>query len=185
MFDFNQEIDKEIKDLYSSIEEAKINMINFINRNYCVKGSDIIGYVFLGPPADMSWDGKILRFTINDYPPRTNSLRKSTYDKVRELWQGYIIQAYRNSELNLKFGNAHCLIKMYLPNKIIGWDVDNRTTSFIINALRYIHLIKDDDYTHLSYSVIGKISEKPKTEVSVCECQDIGLLFSNANNGKL
>jgi len=181
MFDFSKEISEEVKNLYSSIEEAKINMINYITKNYYLKDSAGIGHAFLGPPADILWDGKILKFTIHDYPPKTNSLKKSTYSKIRELWQGYIIQAYRNSGLNLKFENAHCLIRMYLPTKIIGWDVDNRVINFTINALSHIHIIKDDNYKYLSYSVIGDVSEEPKTEVSVCEHENINLLFPSQN----
>jgi hypothetical protein len=55
----------------------------------------------------------------------------------------------------------------------VGWDVDNRALSFIVNALRAAGLIAGDEWDKLSLLLMGGLDkERPRTEIRLVEYSD-------------
>lgn len=121
------------------------------------------------PGADVTWDGTVLRFVIPECPPHNKSITNNLREELESKWIGYMRYAYYKTDYTIQFNKAMCFIVMYLPHHQ-PWDTDNRAVSYIINGIRYLRLIKDDDSKHLAYAVIGERSmEKPRTEIYLTE----------------
>ncbi len=114
--------------------------------------------------ARADWNGEVLKFTIPDVPP----VLFSKYTNLSEHWLGMISHAFFEHEIEaIRFDAAFCLIVIKAPSKKI-WDVDNRAIKPIIDGIRYLRIVPDDNWKHLTYMVTGKIDNgKPETEVYV------------------
>ena len=103
----------------------------------------------------------ILRITVDECLPRGNVVSKP----VKMRWINKIRRALL--DVNIRFDSATIVIEVCSPH-LVTWDTDNRAHSMIINAIRYMKIIPDDSYQHMSYMVSGKVdSDNPRTEIYI------------------
>jgi hypothetical protein len=90
---------------------------------------------------------------------------------MRYYWTSNIMDALMRLA-PVHFEHALCAIKVYVPREI-GWDVDNRAVSIIVNALRSAKVIHGDEWDKLSLLLLGGIDKKnPRTEIGLIEFPD-------------
>jgi hypothetical protein len=116
--------------------------------------------------AQADYDGKILKITVNSVLPR--KCNKTSMSLMRYYWDSNIMDALRLLE-PVHFEHALCAIKVYVPREV-GWDVDNRAVSIIINALRGAKVVRGDEWDKLSLVLLGGFDRKhPRTEIRLIE----------------
>ncbi|MGD0153996.1 MAG: hypothetical protein ABSC17_09635 [Thermacetogeniaceae bacterium] len=116
--------------------------------------------------AEAEYDGQILKIVVQDVlPRRKNDVPGSL---LRRYWEDGVAQAICNLGIPVSFEKALCIITMHAPRNV-GWDVDNRAVSYVINALRVARVIPGDEWDKLSLLVLGGEPDKknPRTEIVV------------------
>jgi len=115
--------------------------------------------------AQAEFDGKILKVTAWDVLPRMNTIQASL---LRLYWMGGVVQSIRKLKVPVAFDRALCIIEVHAPQGA-GWDVDNRSIHFIINALRVAKVVPGDEWDKLSLLLLGGESDKEnsRTEITV------------------
>jgi hypothetical protein len=113
--------------------------------------------------ARAEYDGSVLKITVNDVLPRNRNDVPGSL--LRRYWMGNVLYALKKLDVPVRFENALCAIKVYGPRDV-GWDVDNRAISFVINALRASEVIPGDEWDKLSVLLLGGLDKKnPRTEI--------------------
>jgi hypothetical protein len=122
------------------------------------------------PGADVSWDGEVLKFVIPEAPPRLKEITSAEiYYELESKWIGYMRSAFFSKKFSVKFEKAMCFVAIYLPYHH-PWDVDNRLTTYILNGIKYLRIVKDDDSKHIAYSIMGERSpDSSRTEIYVID----------------
>jgi len=122
--------------------------------------------------AEATFDGKTLRITVKDLPPRKTEVKNSSTRVPNRLlkayWMGNIVSAIKKLNQKVKFNKALCIIKLISPTHK-NWDVDNRAVSYILNALRISEVISGDDWKSVSLLLTGDQGNDPRTEITVLE----------------
>jgi hypothetical protein len=117
--------------------------------------------------ARAEYDGSVLKITVDDVLPRNRNDVPGSL--LRRYWMGNVLYALRKLDVPVRFQRALCAVKVYCPRDV-GWDVDNRAISFVINALRASEVIPGDEYDKLSVLLLGGLDKKnPRTEIQVIE----------------
>jgi hypothetical protein len=120
------------------------------------------------------WDGenRVLKFTFPDVPPPLFS----RYTDLADYWRGMVARAFFSSGLNerhISFEYAFVLIVIMYSNHAF-WDPDNRAIKPIIDAIRRLRLVSDDDWKHVTFMVTGKPGNgSVKTEVYVTDWRNM------------
>jgi hypothetical protein len=123
------------------------------------------------PGALVFWDGHVLRFVVPEVPLPKDVCGHRKIPKGL-VWRSYLVHAYRQAELTIRFERALCIIVVYLPVET-SWDVDNRAYEDIVNTLWLLRVVPDDSWKHLALAVVGKCDpENPRTEVWVGDSGD-------------
>jgi hypothetical protein len=125
------------------------------------------------PGAAAGYVDGVLYFCVDDVPPSQKLPGKLQYD-VYCTWMDKLIYAFYSAELPERpyYDPALVAICIYSPEPR-KWDVDNRSINGIINALRAIHVIPDDNFQHLAYLVMGQeCKEHPYTQIFVTNMPD-------------
>lgn len=116
------------------------------------------------PGARCSYEDGILRFEVDEKLP----LIKQHTENVRNLWISRMVYAYQKLNINVFYGRAFCLIKVSNKNNTY-WDVDNLAYKYVIDALRAMVIVKDDNFKNLSLCIMGEKCDYNKTEIVVLE----------------
>lgn len=88
--------------------------------------------------------------------------------EIRDYYIGATVQAVRGYSFK-KLDNAVIIIRHYFNDSIVK-DLDNRNRSYLINAIRYAGLIKDDSWKEIKLMEEGYFIEgQEKVEVFVFE----------------
>ena len=125
------------------------------------------------PGTEVSWDGKVLKFVIPEVLP----LAKYNRSDAARHWIGYFVYAYRKAGLEVKMNHALCMILTVAPEKQ-PWDADNRANNYVINAIKNLKIVPDDNIHYLTILEAGMIdADNPRTEVYVIEKQNLKNIF--------
>lgn len=147
-----------LRKAYNKLEAAMLDIEQTIKEE-----AEDLGLI---EPVDgaTAWVEKgILRITVDECLPRDKLVTKVT--KMR--WINKIRRALL--DINIRFKSALIIIEVYSPYSG-AWDVDNRAFSIVINAIRYMKIIPDDSYQHMTFMVAGKMDkERPRTEIFVLD----------------
>lgn len=122
--------------------------------------------------AEASYDGRVLKITVNDVLPRKQSAKPvfKSAAPLRNYWVRNIAGPIRKLGQDIRFNEALCVIKVYTPTDR-KWDVDNRALSVIINALRFAEVVSGDSWNKLALVLLGGVDRKrPRTEILVTDC---------------
>lgn len=112
------------------------------------------------PGAKCMYKNNILKFEVDDKLP---VLRKHT-ENIRNLWISRIVYAYEQLGVNVYYEKAFCLIKV--SNKwTTYWDVDNLAYKYIIDAIRGLAIVKDDNFRNITLCVTGEKKNYNRTEI--------------------
>ena len=132
----------EIRNKYSQNQD-----INFVNKNYKVE--EIQG---------------ILKIFIPEVLPKYKNISNPAYKNIL-LNVSNAVKEYKDF-----FGNKLTFVMILVHEKQINMDIDNKYVKPIIDALVIAKVIKDDNFTNMFYSVLGKNdTTKPYTEVYVID----------------
>ena len=96
---------------------------------------------------------------------------------VEEHWTRMIHEAIaKQAKIGiLRFEKAHVHIRITTPrgtNNSKVWDTSNRAINVIINNLKGI-FFDDDDFEHMSCSVVAEWGKTGMTEVRICDHEDL------------
>ncbi len=120
----------------------------------------------------------VLKVVINDVLPRRKN--ESPAAIMRLYWMMNVVDAIKKLGIAIRYERALCSITVY-GQRDVGWDLDNRAISYIINGLRMADVIPGDEWYHLSLVLLGGLDkENPRTEIRVTEYSedDIKRLFN-------
>lgn len=132
----------EIENRYSQKED-----IDFVNKNYEVKEKN-----------------GILKITIPETLPKYKNISNPAYKNIL-LNVSNAVKDYKEF-----FNDKLTFVMIIVHEKQINMDIDNKYVKPIIDALVVSKVVKDDNFTNVFYSVIGKNDTvKPFTEVFVLD----------------
>jgi hypothetical protein len=132
--------------------------------------------------AQAEFTGKVLIITVNDVLPRKRTDISGSL--LRGYWLRNITEAVRKLNGPVHFERALCGITVYGPRDV-GWDVDNRAISYIINALRAANVIPGDEWDKLSLLLMGGLDkENPRTEIRLVKYSDDAIRSLFSGKGK-
>ncbi|QGG46865.1 hypothetical protein [Heliorestis convoluta] len=122
----------------------------------------------------------VLKITVPEYPGRyadlydtKGNLNLEAIKQAKDSWFGYIGSAVKiaryttEASMGIPWDSALVFVCYYMPENRV-WDVDNRATSIIINALTRNGIVKKDSWDCLSFAVQGfKDKVNPRTEILI------------------
>ncbi|KAB2952130.1 hypothetical protein F9B85_09975 [Heliorestis acidaminivorans] len=122
----------------------------------------------------------VLKITVPEYPGRyadlydnKGNLNLEAIKQSKDSWFGYIGSAVKiarytaEASMGIPWDSAFVFVSYYMPENRV-WDVDNRATSIIINALTRNGIVKKDSWDCLSFAVQGfKDKVNPRTEILI------------------
>lgn len=127
------------------------------------------------PYCSYDHSNSITTIRINNIPPIIN---RDVRD-IRTMWVSSIRKSLQNMVKNdtsiKQYDKAFIIIKYYVPSKHVLFDNDNRSNKYIIDGIKFSHIINgDDDYEHVSYAVLSIKEETcPHTEVYIINHYDL------------
>lgn len=157
--------------LYRSLEENPgLDEYYEILRTNGLKDSSI-----LLPYCIYDHTNSVTTIKINNIPP---ILKRDVRD-IRTMWVSSVRKSLQNMLKNdtsiQQYDKAFIIIKYYVPSKYALFDNDNRCNKYIIDGIKFSHIIDgDDDYEHVSYAVLSIKEETcPHTEVYIINHYDL------------
>lgn len=172
VFDFSKKEMEEYRDALIgeyealSIEQIKLaKLISSIDRKSESSPKELFSGFYKA-----SYTKGILAIEIDKIPEEIGVFFKkgsAYYNEVKNFWQSTIISALEHYSIEEFAKPAFVLIEIYKKGEF--WDIDNRNVKFIIDAIRYAGVIKDDTYKEIAYSVLGHKSEFNKTIITVSD----------------
>ena len=165
--------------------EAQLQLLEEIERAYPPQEENV-------EPPSVEYDPvppRQLKITVPEFLPRvgvyptlfgqSNRRGPSSYSIARDRWYSLIGSGFKKAldEGKIRdfipFERATVFIRMYFPDPRVR-DVDNFTTVFINNALRYARIILDDSFDRLAVVTMGSLDPAaPRTEITVIEGLEI------------
>ncbi|GAB3051304.1 hypothetical protein [Virgibacillus ainsalahensis] len=97
-------------------------------------------YVNGYPVFQFSYDGMLPLYKEND---------RDYASFVRNYYHRITFESYNYAGIEMQFNQAVLVIQHYFQDNIIR-DLDNRNRKYIIDAIRYTRLVKDDNWKELS-----------------------------------
>ena len=130
------------------------------------------------PGAQATYENGVLQFRVDDIPYSRKVSRNLEYALYRN-WIDKIVYAYYQARFSPAPFYEKALVTIIIKhNESDIWDVDNRVVNAIVNAVRTIRVVADDDYQHLAYMVTGqKTDAMPRTLVYVNKMPDLEQLI--------
>lgn len=161
---------------YEALLRLKLLMEKEMRETGCIEWNRNLPGV---PGARATYENGVLKFIVDDIPYSRKVNRNLEYSLYRN-WIDKIVYAYYESRFSpAPFYEKALVIIVINHNESDIWDVDNRVVNAIINAIKCIRVIPDDDYQHLSYMVTGqKTNEVPHTIIYVNKMPDLVKLIS-------
>lgn len=175
----SQQLRDALERVYKHIEKAKLIVWEAISCDQDeLEWSGQISPDEKRVDARAEFDGEVLKITVNDVLPRKRTDISGSL--LRGYWLRNVVDAVTRLHGSVHYDRALCSITIYGPRDV-GWDVDNRAISFVINALRAANVIPGDEWDKLSLLLMGGLDKKnPRTEIRLVEYSDdaIKALFS-------
>jgi hypothetical protein len=132
--------------------------------------------------AQAEFDGEVLIITVNDVLPRKRTDMPGAL--LRGYWIRNITEAVARLYAPVHFERALCSITVFGPRDV-GWDVDNRAISYIVNALRAANVIPGDEWDRLSLLLLGGLDKQnPRTEIRLVEYSNDAIQSLFSGKGK-
>jgi hypothetical protein len=132
--------------------------------------------------AQAEFDGEVLIITVNDVLPRKRTDISGSL--LRGYWLRNVVDAITRLHGSVHFERVLCSITVYGPRDV-GWDVDNRAISYIVNALRAANVIPGDEWDKLSLLLLGGLDKQnPRTEIRLVEYSDDAIQSLFSGKGK-
>lgn len=113
----------------------------------------------------------IIKITVDGKAVNMKHLRFKTDLMKKEEYMWTAKLAYALNKAGICFNEppktAFIAITFFIP-VACAWDPDNYPVSYVINAVRYNHLVKDDSWKNITYLVMGEVDRNnPRTEISI------------------
>ncbi len=111
----------------------------------------------------------VIKVTVNRTPEKVklyNRVGTQYYKEMKDFWEGSIINALSEIGIQRIEEKVYIIIEIcHHPGD--EWDIDNHNVKFIIDAIRYAGIIKNDTYKNVSYYVCGKNTEDEMTNIYI------------------
>lgn len=110
----------------------------------------------------------IIKIVVNRTPEKVklfNRLGTQYYKEIKDFWESTILNALQSITIQPINEKAFIIVNILHPGE--DWDTDNHSIKFIIDAIRYSGVIKNDTYKDVSYTVTGQKNKEEKTEVYI------------------
>lgn len=90
----------------------------------------------------------------------------------KDRWIRKINKTLKTIQNLPKLEKIHVLIIIFRPTT--NWDTDNYVEKTILDGIRRSGIIKDDTIEHvLGYTIVGKYSEEPRTEIYIFDTKNL------------
>lgn len=112
-------------------------------------------------------DGSI-KIVVNRTPEKVklfNRVGTQYYKEIKDFWEGTILNALREVTFQKFTDKAYIIIKICHSGN--DWDIDNHNIKFIVDAIRYSGVIKNDTFRDVTYAVEGEESQEEKTFIYI------------------
>jgi hypothetical protein len=110
----------------------------------------------------------IIKIVVNRTPEKVklfNRLGTQYYKEIKDFWEGSILNALQS--ITIQPFNEKAFIIVNILHTGDDWDTDNHSIKFIIDAIRYSGVIKNDTYKDVSYTVTGQKNKAAKTVIYI------------------
>lgn len=140
--------------LYPLIEDSKFPNVSPVN----------------GGKAEWNRKSRVLKFHFAD----VLSPVFHRYEDTSDHWLGMMAHSFFENECaknneEIYFENAFLLIVINFPTHAI-WDVDSKSIKPIINGIRYLRIVPDDNWKNLTYMIAGRLEQgRPSTEMYITD----------------
>lgn len=166
---------KELREIYSLIEEARMRL--YVSAARQEEEFEIDASV--GEDILLEEGENYIKFSVKEVLPHQCRVKRGT---LRDYWGAIIKRVSAHAEK--RFQKALCVIAIYAPREC-EWDVDNRAYSAIFNGLRSSRIIKNDSWDRLALLVVGGADEgEPRTEIYVIETEEFSQVFKSLLSAK-
>lgn len=158
--------DYRLENFLKQLEKSRFNILSEIN----VYNQNVDLDVEKIHTIDADYKAEMIGKTLNIYVPETIPSYKNfkTHASKRILINiAGITEKYKGLFKN------QVLVYIKVFDKIINWDIDNKTIKPIIDALVSSGVISDDNVDKMFYCVRGFYSDNPHTEILVCDTKNL------------
>ncbi|WP_176447355.1 hypothetical protein [Lentibacillus sp. CBA3610] len=111
------------------------------------------------PVFQFSYDGMLPLYKAND---------RDYAAMVRHYYQRITFESYNYADVQHQFGRAGLIIQHFFNDHVIR-DLDNRNRKYVIDAIRYTGLVKDDNWQELSIIEEGQHDKGNHIQVYLVE----------------